>query len=278
MKLLIDLGGTNIKFANYDGKITDKFSIPTEAQLGFDHVANNIIKTIKSKKINYEEVIISQAGIVDKNFGTFYANDNLPGFTGNSLAEKIKSAFKINAFIFNDAKSSAAYIVKTADVNDALVITIGTGVGTVLITNKEIIVGEHGMTGEAGQMQIGNQRLDQIMSINSMLVAIRKSITDFDLKNIHSIDEKIVINEYKKYVDIIATWTLNLVFILGSTNIFYGGALNLMGDKFLEDVKKAILKKNDTVIGQSIHLQYAPEGNDANLLGALALRERLQCE
>lgn len=56
--------------------------------------------------------------------------------------------------------------------------------------------------------------------------------------------------------------------IYGIPDIYFGGSLPAFGDKILKDLKKEIIAIDKT-LGEYINLSFSPEGENANMLGAL---------
>ena len=84
MKILtLDVGGTAIKTALMnDGVMENPHEMPSEAKQGGPVVLQNIQKIIDACG-DFDAIGISTAGEVNTNNGTiFYANSNIPGYTG----------------------------------------------------------------------------------------------------------------------------------------------------------------------------------------------------
>ena len=90
MKILaFDIGGTNIKYAlcNENFELTDRHTVPTQAQKGGQELVLKIIRIIESYK-DIDRIAISTAGQVDSENGiVVYSTDNIP-YSKKSLKTK----------------------------------------------------------------------------------------------------------------------------------------------------------------------------------------------
>lgn len=265
--LMIDLGGTNIKYgiSNDLKTVLSKGKMPSETSKGFEHVLNTIKGIIKQFN-NVDLIAISQAGIIAKDSSIFFANPKLNGFTGKSFKEELEKEFNILTYVVNDAKASAAYIAKQINDDEALSVVLGTGVGVAMILNKGCFFTELGITGEIGLSIPNELPLDDILS----LTLFKKRLVAHDEK-LDFADYKIVgkTNQvFQEYLTTLAKWTYNFFVIYGIPNIYFGGSLPAFGEEFLEDLKVEIEKQSPS-LGKYIKVRYAPSGEDANMLGAL---------
>ncbi len=149
----IDLGGTNIKGAllsikdihdtsTYTTLKTTK--IHTEAASGRDTVVANIVKVarILMAKKRISVIAVSSAGTFDWDTGLCtYATNSLPNFTGFHLYNELKAKLKKPIYVINDAVSALIgeyyFNKETAQSDSALMLTLGTGLGSAMIKCAE---------------------------------------------------------------------------------------------------------------------------------------------
>ncbi len=162
----IDLGGTNIAAGIVDesGNILLKKSVPTGASRKKEEIIDDIAALCRAlaeeANISFEEIAaigIAVPGGVDEKSGEILFTPNIP-FSGINickiLSEKLDSkpigvANDANAATLAEVLCGAA---KGAD--NAVMITLGTGVGGGIVINKKIYSGSNGLAAEIGHFVI----------------------------------------------------------------------------------------------------------------------------
>ena len=158
----VDLGGTNIKAGLVDenGKIIFKTSVPTETNLGYKHVINQIKKAtsiVLSENSNVTGIGIGAPGIVSVEKGTVKSPPNIPGWKKVNLAKILFDEFGRKVFVENDANAAAigeSIFGVGKSIDTFIMVTLGTGVGGGIIYNGKLFRGETGGAGEIGHLTI----------------------------------------------------------------------------------------------------------------------------
>lgn len=155
--LATDIGGTNSSFALVDnkGNILSNSTIRTQNYADFDDFVNELY--IESQKINTHNLKISGVGIGAPN-GNFHSGcieyaPNLPWNGIVNIADAFKSKFNVDVVLHNDANAAAIGEKKfgaAKDFSDFVVITLGTGLGSGIYSNNNLLLGAHGFAGEFG--------------------------------------------------------------------------------------------------------------------------------
>ena len=83
----IDIGGTDIKYGvlNDELQFIELHKMPSDAILGGDKIFSKCISIIEEFTSKYTDILgigISTTGVVDKDGNIFYANSNIPNYTG----------------------------------------------------------------------------------------------------------------------------------------------------------------------------------------------------
>lgn len=155
----IDIGGTNTAFGFVDpeGKLLVEFSFPTHSQESagklFSRLHPEVKKLFSSLENNYQLVGIG-VGAPNANYykGTVELPPNLNWGTVN-IVELCEKYFSVPCAITNDANAAAIGELKFGagkGLKDFIVITLGTGVGSGIIVNGELVYGHDGFAGEIG--------------------------------------------------------------------------------------------------------------------------------
>jgi glucokinase len=158
----IDIGGTGTKFGIVDREGNVLFSSHMSTR-GFDTIEEFITELQK----NVQPLIDNVGGIgrirgigVGAPNGNFYTGTieyapNLPWKGIIPLARLIQDEFKLPVVVTNDANAAALGEMKygaAKGLNDFIMITLGTGVGSGIVANGTLIYGHDGFAGELGHV------------------------------------------------------------------------------------------------------------------------------
>lgn len=159
----IDIGGTNTVFGIVDarGQVVASGSIKTLKHLNFDdYVAELHSEIERLLKANDAEDQIQGIGIGAPN-ANYYSGEiinppNLPWGDRIPLAQKVSAAFHgIPVAITNDANAAALGEMTygaARGMKDFIMITLGTGVGSGIVVNGQLVYGHDGFAGELGHV------------------------------------------------------------------------------------------------------------------------------
>lgn len=161
----IDLGGTNIAVGITDekGGITEKYSAKTNAAQPFEGLVRDIAETAK-KAVENSGLQLSDIAAVG--LGTpscinprtnLLVNANNLNWQNVPLYDELKKYFDMPVFIQNDAACAAlgeAVCGAAAEYENAVMVTLGTGVGSGIIMNKRIFNGCDDMGAEIGHTKL----------------------------------------------------------------------------------------------------------------------------
>jgi len=155
----VDIGGTNtvIGLVDENGQIVRKESIPTRNKAVFNDYINDIVNSIHSICSNNEKLLGIGVGAPNGNIykGTIEFAPNLPWKGVLPIKELLSKAFDLPVFITNDANAAAMgekLFGGAKNMNDFIVITLGTGVGSGIYVNGNIVYGHDGFAGEIGHV------------------------------------------------------------------------------------------------------------------------------
>lgn len=161
----IDVGGTKIAGAlvRYDAPdtkpmIMEAASVPTDAASGGDAVLDKIVslsaKTIAASPTKPLGIGVGTAGRVDATDGSIaYANDIMPGWTGQPVKSRLQAEFGIPVSVLGDVQSHALGEARWGAAKGAqtcIVMAPGTGLGGGIVCHGKIVRGAHGFAGEIG--------------------------------------------------------------------------------------------------------------------------------
>ena len=158
----IDMGGTNTVFGIVDtrGVVIASSSIKTAKHSNFDDYVDELYTEV-SKLIEENDAVDKIHGIgigaPNANYYTGEITDgvNLPWPTPIPLADKISAKFGVPCAITNDANAAAIGEMTygcARGLKDFIMITLGTGVGSGIVINGQVVYGHDGFAGELGHV------------------------------------------------------------------------------------------------------------------------------
>jgi len=155
----VDVGGTNSPFGFVDreGNVLGKGSIKTSDFELFEDYFDALLKEVDNVAGSLKDVCIKGYGIGAPN-GNYYTGsiDNAPNlrWKGKILfSEMVRSKSGLPAYLTNDANAAAIgekVFGNAKGMNDFIVITLGTGLGSGIFCGGQLLYGYTGFAGELG--------------------------------------------------------------------------------------------------------------------------------
>ncbi len=305
----VDVGGMSVKAGIVDdnGNLIKKRSIVTNA-IGktmefIDDIIDLCDTVCRDARLTREDITsvgIGMPGTVNPTEGIVTYACNI-GFTNVALRSIFQQKWNVPVYLANDADAAGLAEVKFGGgvgASDALLVTLGTGVGTGIVIDGKIFSGRGGAGGESGHMvivadgeQCGCGRkgcFEAYASASALIRMTAKAVLDNPESLLaklasHGIDGRTafnarlegdpvateVISQYVKYIGIGVT---NLVNIFRPQIVLIGGGVSHEGEYFIRMIEEYV---NEHAYGKSINpyvpLRQALLGNDAGIIGAAAL-------
>lgn len=307
----IDLGGTNIKAGvvneNFTivSKATCKTKLPRPAEEICADMAEIALEAIENAGLtlnDIESVGIGTPGTANSSTGIIEYSNNL-GFLNVPIVKLMKTHIPKPCYVENDANAAAygEFVAGAAQgANDAVCITLGTGVGGGIIINKKIYSGFNFAGAEIGHTVIdpngpectcGRKGCFEVFSSATGLIRMTKEAmeynkdsllwkagnqegkvsarTAFNAMRMGDQTAKAVVDKYIRYLACGITNTIN---IFQPDILCIGGGVCNEGDPLLvplkELVEKEVYTKNSA---KNTEIVIAQLGNDAGIIGAAFL-------
>ncbi len=312
MRLGIDLGGTNIAVGllNDDAKLLNKISAPTPVDQGADAItatmADLCLKIIQNENLTLSDISlcgIAAPGVANRETGEVEVSANLP-FVHYNIVKKLGEFLPgVKILLENDANAAAKGEVEAGaakGAQNAIMITLGTGVGGGIIIDKKIYAGFNFAGGELGHIVIvhngescgcGRKGCWESYSSATALVRMTKqkmecysdslmhSIaakegkvsgrTAFDAARCGDAAAKQVVDEYICYL---ACGITNIVNIFQPEILVIGGGISGEKDNLLKPLSALVAAEQYTKSAPiKTKLVIATLGNDAGIIGAALL-------
>ena len=155
----VDVGGTKILGGVIDdqGSILDEVRVTSPAT-DPDAIQDAIAAVVLELKARHEisSVGVGAAGYIDKARRTVMFAPNI-AWRDVDLADRLEQRTELSVVVENDGNAAAwgeFAFGAGADVDDMLMVTVGTGVGGGLVLDGELYRGAFGVGGEIGHMRI----------------------------------------------------------------------------------------------------------------------------
>lgn len=159
----IDIGGTSTKFGlvDKDGNVLYQNTVDTQLPRVEDYIdglTTAIHVGLDSLSESYELLGVG-VGAPNANYysGTIEEAPNLPWKGVVPFVELLKERFDVPIKITNDANAAAIGEMVyggAKGMTDFIAITLGTGLGSGLVTNGKLVLGRHGFAGELGHVSV----------------------------------------------------------------------------------------------------------------------------
>ena len=160
----LDLGGTNLRAAAIDasGKMLDKIAGSTNFTEGREAVLGDIVSGIQSLRERHGAAGLRGIGVGVPGFirireGYITNSNNLPYLENFPVRDEIEHRLKARVILENDANAAALgekWMGAGRDVDDLVLLTLGTGIGGGIISGGHVLRGYVGMAGELGHMTV----------------------------------------------------------------------------------------------------------------------------
>jgi len=297
MNIGIDLGGSHIALGvvNSEGKILKKYNneIKEKERKNIKKfIETFIIEKYNECKIEYniEKIGIAIPGTV--NNGEIIRAINL-GLENYKIAEKLMESIDVPIILKNDGKCAAIAENKFGcikNIQNALFLTLGTGIGGAVIYNGKLLEAQNVPGYELGHMIIekngrqckcGNKGcFEQYASMRALKNEFREKMNISKETSGREVMRQIIENtentKIKKIVDEfinnLSIGIANLINIFEPEAIGIGGSFAYYEDTFVPKLKQKLINENllfnkrDAIIINTAEL-----GNDAGIIGASLL-------
>lgn len=205
----IDIGGTNTKMGlvNSQGKLLAFKTFPTKDPKDFDEYKVKLKEITdqlcKQAQVDYKNIIAVGVGAPNGNGtnGHIESPPNLKHWGSFDFVTPVSEILGKPTYLENDANVAAMgekMWGQGQELEDFIVITLGTGIGTGVYTHNKLITGKHGLAGEGGHIIIeengracgcgGHGHLEVYGSVTGIKTTT-KEVTDEEL-TFHEISDR----------------------------------------------------------------------------------------
>jgi glucokinase len=305
----VDIGGTNTKYGivNHRGQIVFEGSIKTDKYEDVNDFIDALYEKLQPEieKMNDINFVGIGMGAPNGNFytGTIDYAPNLKWKGVIPLAKMVSEKFGMLAKLTNDANAAAVGEMMygaARGMKDFIMITLGTGVGSGIFANGELILGHDGFAGELGHTIVvpggrlhpktGSQgSLEAYCSATGVTITAKEYLTGTEEESVlreiplDELESKLVFDAavagdslaqkvFKTTGDILGMALANFVMFSSPQAIVLFGGLTKAGDILMNPIKESMERNLLPIYQNKIQLIFSElKESDAAILGASAL-------
>ncbi|QFZ92054.2 ROK family protein [Synechococcus elongatus] len=282
----VDLGGTAMKLGRYtiDGLCQQELTVPTPTPSTPSNVRVALVEAIRQLDPQAEALAIGigTPGPADAAGRVARVAINLDGWVEVPLADWLEADLQRPVILANDANCAGlgeVWLGAGQGYRDAIVLTLGTGVGGAIILNGELFVGRTGTAAELGLITLdpagppcnsGNQgSLEQYASIGAVQRRFGCDPKDLGDRAVQGDPEAIA--AWQEYGKTLAAGLASLVYVLTPEVIILGGGISGSATFFLPALAEEFNRRVLPTSREGLKIQIAALGNEAGRVGAARL-------
>ena len=305
----IDLGGTTAKIGLFttSGALLEKWEVATDASNAGEHILENLAAAVlgkmKEQSIQPEQVegvgIGVPGPVLDSSIVPIVCA-NLGGWGERNVSAQLSGLLDgLKVLVGNDANVAALgeiWMGAAKGAKNAVMVTLGTGVGGGVVVNGKVIDGVHGAGGEIGHITVNRHEtavcgcgkrgcLEQYSSATGVVRCMKKLLdenpdtpcvlrgTEFAAKDVFDAarnGDALAAREVDEMSDTLGMALANIASTVDPEAFLVGGGVARAGDVLFAPLNKhfqeyAFKSCRETPIKQ------ASLGNDAGIYGAVRL-------
>lgn len=275
----LDIGGTRLKYGLFSlsasGEVSEHSGgeIDSHAGEGAAALMERVFSVSDAEE--FDLLGVSSAGMIGRDGTVTYANENIPGYTGYPLARVLKERYGVPVYAENDIAAGAIAEVRDTR-RDFYYLSLGTGVGGIMVQGGMPLVGEHGIAGQIGYLpsRDGSDCIDRAAST----AALNRRGTDARMLFDAAAEGD------RTALATLSSWAKEVMYAISLIIGFYdppciviGGGISRQGDRLLA----ALLREEDVLplpYRGKCRLEVATRGGRSGVLGAATYAARRQKE
>ena len=305
----IDLGGTTAKIGLFttSGALLEKWEVPTDTSNAGEHILENLAAAIlgkmKEQSIQPEQVegvgIGVPGPVLDSSIVPIVCA-NLGGWGERNVSAQLSGLLDgLKVLVGNDANVAALgeiWMGAAKGAKNAVMVTLGTGVGGGVVVNGKVIDGVHGAGGEIGHITVNRHEtavcgcgkrgcLEQYSSATGVVRCMKKLLdenpdtpcvlrgTEFAAKDVFDAarnGDALAAREVDEMSDTLGMALANIASTVDPEAFLVGGGVARAGDVLFAPLNKHF-QEYAFKSCREIPIKQASLGNDAGIYGAVRL-------
>jgi glucokinase len=303
--IAVDIGGTHLRAALYEPEVTKPIihkRIRTHAdEPGVYGRMEALIESIWPKDGNVAAIGVASPGPLDPHTGYILKTPNIREWHNFPLGPNLTKHFKIPAFVDNDANLAALGEWRFGagkGHHHLLFLTISTGVGGGVITDDHLLQGYHGLATELGHTLLDPKGplcscgfaghlesyssgpaivkfvLGELEAGSHSSIKPSKNLTARVVAEAAMQGDKLAISAYQRAGDYLGMAVANFLLSFDPSIVVFGGGVSQVGSLLFDPFHSSLIKRifHPRYL-ENLKIDMAALGDDAGLLGALALAQ-----
>lgn len=292
----VDLGGTNLRAAavSASGEMIEKIAASTDLTQGPERVVDDICACIASVRDRQRGRRLAGVGIGVPGFiriaeGFIVGSHNLPPLNNYPIRDAIEKRLGTPVVLENDANAAAMgekWIGAGRDVDDLVLLTLGTGIGGGIISHGRVLHGFVGMAGELGHLTVvpngnpcgcGNvgclEKHASATAIESManLMALGEHLSAKDVYDLAVNGEERAVRIFESMGQALGIAIAMLVNVFNYPLYLMSGGVLAAWDFFYPALEKEVRWRSFSYRNTNTRIAKAELGSEAGLYGAAYL-------
>ena len=300
--IVSDIGGTQMRVAAHNTADLNRVAvkkIPTQGEglTPTERLVQLIHEVGEGHHIR--AIAIAAPGFLDPEKGIVYVAPNIPGWKNINLRQQLNDVFHVPVFLGNDANMAALGEWKFgAGIHhrNLLYLTISTGIGSGVVLDNRLLLGENGLAAEFGHVTIDPEgpmcgcghrgHLEAYASGTGITNFVRQQLSagvSSSLKLKNEINSKeickaaqhgdlLAIEAFSRAGKYLGIAIANFLQMLNPSIVILGGGVTQAGDLLFTPMHQAL---QESIISpqylKNLKITTAVLGDDVGLKGALAL-------
>lgn len=302
--IAVDIGGTRMRAACYTSEGLEPIKLariptqdPNKNELPLDRL-KSLIQSIWPADGDITSISVAAPGLVNPYTGTIIMAPNIPGWINLPLRRRLEEYFKVPVILGNDANLAALgeWMFGAGQGHHHMIyITVSTGIGSGIIINDRLLLGDRGLAAEIGHVTLvpdgpmcncGQRGHLEALASGTATARWVQDKLDQGAQSVLSGDpcvdtkkialaakdgDTLSIAAIERSGRFIGQAVANLLHIFNPTAVIVGGGVSRSGAFLLEPMRAALIEHViDPVYMENLTLTRAAFSDEVGLIGALA--------
>jgi len=303
----IDLGGTFVKFGILDDQNrpgqTFQLRTPDDPEAVIQQMIHGAKRLIDQQDVCDKDILgvgIGSPGPLDMDKGLILDMPNIAGMKNMPIRDRIADGLALPAVLENDANAAAygEYLLGAGrEAAHMVLLTLGTGIGSGIVVDGEVLHGSHGIGAELGHMLVdpggepcgcgqrgcleryssatnlalrAQRRIEQ-QNHTGLLASVWKqsgNITAKEVEEAAAAGDELAGKIWDEAIYYLAVACVNIIRIFDPDQIVLAGGMTAAGEALMRPLLRHVGEVNWSLTELRTKIAFSQLGNDAGVIGA----------